>query len=137
MLLEDPRFVRSKLRRENEGPLREAILAWTAEHTKHEAMQILGKEGVPASAVFDTHDLFNDPHLAARDFVKTIEHPKLGPVKLLGWPPRMSRSEVPISPAPFLGRHTEEVLSADLGLSGQDVEDLRARGVLGNESQFE
>ena len=132
-LLEDPRFTKSKLRRENEAPLSREIEAWTARHTKHEAMTILADAGVPASAVFDTLDLFNDPHLNARGFVKTIEHETLGSVRLLGWPPRMSASEVDIEPAPFLGGHTDEVLAEDLGLGAEEIEALRRGGVLGEE----
>jgi len=130
-LLEDPRFSKARLRRENEEPLSEAIAAWTRQHTKHEAMKLLAEAGVPASAVFDTLDLFDDPHLNARRFVKTVDHPSLGKIRLLGWPARMSASEVEIEPAPFLGAQSAEVLAEDLGLDADAVEALRGRGVVG------
>jgi len=136
-LLEDERFKKAALRRENAEPLSEIVAAWTAQHTKHDAMRILAGAGVPAGAVFDTLDLFNDPHLNERGFVKTVEHPSLGPIRLLGWPPRMSASEVDIIPAPFLGAQTSEVLAEDLGLSAEEVEALRAQGVLGEEYSLE
>ena len=75
----------------------------------------------------------NDPHLNARGFVKTVEHPKLGPVKLLGWPARMSASEVEIEAAPFLGFHTADVLGAELGLSTEEIAELREQGAIGAE----
>ena len=134
-LLEDPRFKKAKLRRENQEALAAVVEAWTRRHTKHEGMRILAAAGVPASAVFDTLDLFNDPHLNARSFVKTIEHETLGPVRILGWPARMSRSEVEIEPAPFLGAHTAEVLAEDLGLGSAEIEILREQGVLGQASE--
>jgi len=129
----DPRFESGKLRRENQDALVAEIAAWTASHTKHEAMRRLAEAGVPASAVLDTLDLHQDPHLVERGFVRTIEHETMGPIRLLGWPPRLSRSEVAIEAAPLLGRHNEEVLAAELGLSEAEVTALRERGVVGAE----
>ena len=136
-LHEDPRFTRSRLRLENREALQKEIELWTRRHTKHEAMKILADAGVPASAVFDTRDLFNDPHLLERGFVKTIDHPKLGKKKILGWPARMSGSEVEIEPAPFLGHHTDEVLAQDLDLSSEEIDALRDRGAIGAEAARE
>jgi formyl-CoA transferase len=65
--------------------------------------------------------------------VKTVEHETMGPIRLLGWPARLSASEVEMEAAPLLGRHTGEVLMGELGLGESDVADLRARGVIGSE----
>ena len=89
----------------------------------------LGAAGVPASAVLDTADLYTDEHLQARDFVKTVEHPTEGEIRLLGWPARLSQSDVPLQPAPLLGQHTEEVL-ADLGVSAAERAQLIEDGVV-------
>jgi len=37
---------------------------------------------------------------------------------------------VPLRAAPVLGKHTEEVLTADLGLAAADIEQLRASGAI-------
>ena len=94
-------------------------------------MRILGDAGVPCSAIIDTKDLYQDPHLQARDFIKSVEHRDLGETPLLGFPTRMSASEVPIVRAPYLGEHGDEVLRADLGLEDGELEVLRQHGVLG------
>ncbi len=129
-LLSDPRFESGEARLEHGDELHEEIAKWTRERTKHEAMLELGNAGVPISAVLDTHDLFNDPHLASRDFIQTVEHPSEGPVDLMRWPPLMSESEVPLAPAPLLGQHTDEVLSAELGLDEGEVAALRECGAI-------
>ncbi|HVS63353.1 MAG TPA: CoA transferase [Thermoanaerobaculia bacterium] len=132
-LLDDERFSEGRLRRENRDALSAEIEAWTRRHTKHEAMRILGAAGVPSSAVFDTLDLFNDPHLLERGFVHEVEHEGVGTVRLLGWPARLSRSSVEIEAAPLLGRHTAEVLQAELGLGPEEIAGLRAQGIVGRE----
>lgn len=130
-LLMDPRFETGILRRDNAPALYEEIAKWTRERTKYEVMAHLGEAGVPCSANLDTYDLFHDPHLVARGFVQTVEHEALGPIRLLGWAPRMSKSEVPLKAAPLLGGHTDEVLRADLGLDDAGLAELRESGVLG------
>ncbi len=130
-LIDDPRYSTGKQRFENRDDLFEAIACWTRGRTKHEAMAILGEAGVPASAVLDTADLFADPHLAERGFVRTVEHETRGPVRVLGSPMNLSESEVEIEAAPLLGRHTDSVLADELNLSQPEIDRLRADGVLG------
>lgn len=132
-LTEDPRFASGKDRRANGDALIEEISRWTRERTKYEAMRELGEAGVPCSAVLDTHDLFEDPHLRERGFIHEIDHPEAGRVPLLGFAPRLSKSDVPITPSPGLGAHTDEVLAADLDLTPDELGALRASGALGQE----
>ena len=128
---DDPRFLDPAARLENSEALKETIAAWTRQHPKSEVMRILGEAGVPCGAVLDTQDLYEDPHLLARDFVKTVEHDALGEVRLLGWPPRMSASEVPLKASPLLGQHTHDVLAQDLGLGEEELAALAEAGVIG------
>ena len=93
--------------------------------TKQEVMKHLGEAGVPCSATLDTVDLYEDPHLNERGFVHTFEHPSQGEVRLLGFAPRMSGSQVPIEPPPDLGAHTDAVLSEELGLDATRLAALR------------
>lgn len=126
----DPRFQSTMHRIMNGAPLREAISAWTVQRTKRDAMKELNEDDIPASMVFDTKDLFADPHLNERGFVHHVEHPKLGRIKLLGWPPRLSKSRVDVQPAASLGQHTNEILGSDLGLDESEIGALRTRGVI-------
>ena len=60
------------------------ISDWTRQHTKHEAMEIIGAAGVPAGAVLDTMELYNDPTFEQRGIMQTIEHPTVGTFKMAG-----------------------------------------------------
>ena len=89
-------------------------------------------QGVPAGAVLDTSELYENEQLVDRGFVHKVQHPTYGEIQLLGWAPRMSGSSVPITAAPLLGAHSEEVLAADLALSKEELEGLIERGVIRN-----
>lgn len=131
---DDPRFETDLHRIMNGAAIREAISAWTSERTKQEAMKQLNEADIPASMVFDTKDLFADPHLKERGFVHEIEHAKLGRIKLLGWPPRLSGSRVELKAASGLGEHTMEVLGEDLSLADSEIAGLQRDGIFGSES---
>ena len=133
-LLDDPRFRHAHDRHENREALKEEIAAWTRQRTKGEAMHAFAEAGICASQVYETNELFSDPHLLERGFVHELEHADHGPIRLLGWPARMSKSAVPIEPAPRLGEHTDEVLAEDLGLDRQAIDRLREDGAIGREA---
>ena len=130
-LLADPRFADPRARQKNREALEDAIAAWTAERSKYEAMQVLAEAGVPASAVLDTQDLYQNPHMVSRGFIHEVDHPEKGKVRLLGWPARMSASNVPIKAAPTLGEHSAQVLAEDLALDEARIAELMAAGVVG------
>ena len=129
-LLADERFTHAAGRREHEDLLRAEIAAWCRTKTKHEAMALLAGAGVAASAVMDTHDVFQDPHLGARGFVQRVEHPVHGSVLLLDKPFRLQRSDVPLRAAPELGADTDAVLADELDLTADEITTLRTAGVI-------
>ena len=129
-LMEDPRFSTGAARQAHEAELREIIADWARSHTKSEAMSILADAGICASQVYETSDLFSDPHLIARGFIHEIEHPDHGQVRLLGLPARMASNDTPITPSPLLGQHTFEVLGEDLDLPPERLAELRAAGAI-------
>ena len=130
-LLTDARFADPRTRQKHREDLEEAIGAWTAQRSKYEAMQVLAEAGVPASAVLDTKDLYENPHMVSRGFVHEVDHPEKGKMRLLGWPARMSASQVPIQAAPILGEHSAQVLAEDLALDKDSIAALIEAGVVG------
>ena len=132
-LLSDPRFARSAARQANSAAMFEEIAEWTRQRTKREAMEAWAEAGVCAGSVYALDELYTDPHLLERGFVHEINHAHYGNIRLLGWPAKMSKSSVAISPAPLLGQHTDEVLREDLGFDGASIARLRAVGAIGSE----
>ena len=133
-LFNDPRYQDPRDRYRNRDAIVAEIAKWTSQRDKYDAMRELAEGGVPASAVLDTSDLYRNPHLVERGFVHDLEHPTVGPIKLLGWQARMSESDVPIRAAPLLGAHSRQVLASDLGLAGAEIDELVEAGVVVAES---
>jgi crotonobetainyl-CoA:carnitine CoA-transferase CaiB-like acyl-CoA transferase len=131
-LLLDERYASWQSRVEHRDEVYELIASWTRRHDKREVMQILGEAGVPCSYVFDTLDLFTDPHLTERGLVQDVEHPVNGTTKLMRMPVLMEGAAEIQSP-PLLGEHTDEVLGELLGLDEDELAALRQEGVTNGE----
>ena len=131
-LLVDERFVEPSARLDNKEEFFGILSAWTRQKTKFEAMDMLATAGVPCSAVLDTKELHEDPHLNERGFIHHIDHPRHGKVPLLGFAPRLSKSKVAITRAPLLGEHTREVLARELSMDDHELDALQSDGVIGD-----
>jgi formyl-CoA transferase len=129
-LIGDERYDSGAARSQRAAEVDDIIAAWTRQHTKEEAMTIIGAAGVPAGAVFDTIELMNDPSLAERGIMQTIQHPTTGTLKMPAWPVRFDGTPARVKPSPLLGQHNAAVLGSWLGLSAQEVEALHQEGIV-------
>jgi len=126
----DPRFKDGVLRQANLGELNSSIEPWMRARSKAAAVQALLAGGVPASPVQDVGELFDCPHVAARNMLMTLDDPLWGAVRVAGNPVKMSAvPEVEANSPPTLGQHTEEILKRWLNVSDADLAGLRERGI--------
>jgi len=103
-----------------------------AGQTTDEWLRVLDEAGVPAGPLKFTEELLEEPQVLENDFVTSVDHPLMGPVRMVG--PMIQMSETPLAaqgPSPTLGQHTEEVLR-ELGYDDARISTLRRAGVLGN-----
>jgi formyl-CoA transferase len=117
-------------RSQNWDAVHSLIEAWTTERDKFAVMEAFGSNGVPCSAVYDTGDLLTHRHMRERGMVQSMEHPQAGTYDVPGNPVRLSASQVDITRAPLLGEHSAEVYLELLGLGDDEIEKLRADGVI-------
>jgi formyl-CoA transferase len=130
-LIGDDRYETPSARSKRADEVNDMIAAWTRQHTKHEAMEIIGAAGIPAGAVLDTMELSTDPTFEQRGIMPTVQHPTVGPFKMVAWPVRHSGSPPPVAPSPLLGEHTKDVLTHWLQMKPEEVDTLRSGGVIG------
>lgn len=130
-LASDPRYATRADRQARHEELDALIAAWTREHTPHQAMRLLQAAGVPAGAVQTGEDLWRDPHLRARGYLITVDHPDLGPVEHPGVTIRLWATPGEVRrPAGRLGQDNEAVFRGLLGLSEAKMAELEAEGAL-------
>jgi crotonobetainyl-CoA:carnitine CoA-transferase CaiB-like acyl-CoA transferase len=130
-LIGDKRYDSPAARAERKAEVDEMVAAWTRQHDKYEAMDIIGAAGIPAGAVLDTMELYNDKTFEARGIMQVVEHPERGPFKMVAWPVRFGGRPPELKPAPLLGEHTADVLNTWLGLDADTVKGLKAGKVVG------
>jgi len=129
-LKEDPRFATPQLRAKNFEPVDEILAAWTMRYDKREVMTMLGRAGVPASAVFDTVELSGDPDLRRRGTFVSVTHPVRGEFVMPGFMVKMSRSNVPVRASPLLAADNQAIYGGLLGLTNEKIAELQANGAI-------
>ena len=93
-------------------------------------VQRLGDAGVPCGVVRDVGQVLESPEIDARTMLTSVSHPTVGALRLVASPVKLSGSATrPDLPPPLLGQHTGAIL-ADLGISAEELGDLRRRKIV-------
>jgi CoA:oxalate CoA-transferase len=130
-LKEDPRFKDDRLRYESRQAIQTVVEEWLKDKTVDEAIKILEQARVPCSRVNNIAEMVNDPQVAARDMLIDMEYPDIGKVPLPGVVIKMSGTPGAIErPAPVAGEHNDEVYSSLLGFTPDQLQQLKAEGVI-------
>lgn len=87
-----------------------AVSAWAAGTTAQEAIDRLGRAGVPAGLSAYASDLAADRHLRARRALAEVEHPRLGTLTLVQAPFVLGAARAVYRRPPLLGEHGNELL---------------------------
>ncbi len=118
----------------NQDELDRCIAQWTQEQDHVDLMSRLQEHGVPAGAVLDQKELFDDRHVQHRGFFEELTQPETGTHKYPGMMWKMARTPNHIRrPAPMLGEHNEWVYKELLGVTGEEYRKLEDAGHIGME----
>jgi len=124
------RFATNRQRVSGYDELRPMVAGALAAHPRAYWIERLTAAGVPCGSVRDLGEVFEDPQLAARDMIVSLEHAAAGAVKLLGVPVKLSATPGAVrTPPPTLGQHTEAVLG-ELGMGADAIAKLRREHVI-------
>jgi len=127
----DPRFATNRARVEHRELVDGAIAHALAADDADSWLAKLKAVGVPCGRINSVAEALADPQTTARDMTETVPHPAVGDLKLMGLPYKFSGTPAAIrQPPPMLGEHTEEILSAELGLDSTMIAALRAEKVI-------
>ena len=85
---------------------------------------------IPAGAVLDTMELWNEPSFETRGILQTMEHKSYKGYKMPAWPVRIDGKPPTVKASPMLGEHTADVLTGWLGLGADEIETLKAKKIV-------
>ncbi|MBI3935124.1 MAG: CoA transferase [Acidobacteria bacterium] len=125
----DSRFRDFEQRDKNKTALLAILEPLLASRTTAEWVALMtGK--VPCAPVRSLAQALDDPVLRSENMIVEVEHSALGVIREAGCPIKISGDEPELHPAPALGQDTDEILSAYLGYAPQQIQSLRARGIV-------
>ena len=124
----DPDFATLKARLPRLNQIFGAIEDWTMTKTKFEVMDICNPLDIPVGPILSMKEIAEDEGLRATGTIVEVEHPERGPYLSVGCPIKMSDSPVEVTRSPLLGEHTDEILTAVLGYTSDEVSQLKEAG---------
>ena len=123
-LIDDPRFKSKADRVANNKALVPELEVYFKKQITADLCAACEAAGIPAGPVMDHVQVYNDPQTIAREMAVDVEHPKVGPMKTIGIPVKLSETPGSIRrPAPLLGEHTGEVIAEWTGLAVEAADD--------------
>jgi formyl-CoA transferase len=131
-LADDPRFSTHLARGENQEEIEGIVAEWSIQHDATEIDMVLNDAGVVCGPIYTMADIFEDPQYRARDMLIEHEDPTFGTYIGPGIVPKFSDTpgEVRWSGTWEEGSHNREVYGGLLGLSDDELAELKEQGVL-------
>jgi crotonobetainyl-CoA:carnitine CoA-transferase CaiB-like acyl-CoA transferase len=121
----DSRFAKASDRVRNREVLVPMVRAIIKKHTRDEWLKRLDKAGVPSGAIRTVGEVCDGELLKSRDMVAEMPHSSAGVVKTIKSAMHMGQTPLDSYAAPpRLGEHTREVLTAVLGYSAAEFDEL-------------
>lgn len=127
----DPRFDTLERRRDNRNQVNELIAAVTRVNTVQELVNVLVEHEVPHAPILGIQEALSQPQAIARQMVVETDHEVLGRIPIVNRPIKFPGDDQPVPAAPpVLGQHTNEILCDVLGLTLEQIDQLRSAKVV-------
>lgn len=131
-LSRDPRYATHEQRGRNQAELDELIGSWTKPFLIDEVERLMIEAGVPAGRMYTAKDMLSDPHFRARETLVELDHPRWGKLPMQNAFPKLSDTPGSIRrmASQVAGQDNDGVFGEVLGITPEDLEDLRLRGIV-------
>jgi crotonobetainyl-CoA:carnitine CoA-transferase CaiB-like acyl-CoA transferase len=131
-LIDEPGLGSDPERVQNRARVNAAVGAVFRTRTTAQWTEVLLQAGVPCGPIYKVDEMFADAQVKHLGIARTMHHPELGDIEVVGLPMQFSRyprSEGPMVPAPHQGDQTDAILGG-LGYSPEQIAQLRTRFVV-------
>lgn len=129
-IAQDARFATNALRVKHRAELRAILVPLLIGWNRARILEALQQQGVPCGPINDMAAVFADPQTQVRDLALKLPHGRGCEVPSLRSPLSFSHTPVVHRASPMLGEHVESVLCSELGLDAQELQSLRAQGIV-------
>ena len=130
-LMDDARYQTGELRTQHYAELETVLNRAMMKKTTEEWLKELSELGIPCGPVNNIAQVAGHPQVLAREMITEVPHPKLGKVKLINSPIKLSRTPTSVKrAAPNLGQDTKNVLADLLTMSEGEMDKLKEDGVI-------
>jgi len=125
-LIDDSRFNDGWVRSQQWDILEPILAEAIRKKTSQQWLTELEALAIPCGPVNTIEEASRNPQIHYRGMIKDIPHPRLGKVKMVDTPVKLSRTPGGAKrPSPDLGEHTAQVLKDMLGLNENEIVALR------------
>lgn len=129
-MIEDPRFADMPGRLANQDAIKEVVEDVIKDMTMQEAAEFVLSKGIPAGPIMDIAQILADPHVKSREMFVDMEHPTLGHMTVNGCAIKLMDTKPEVrTPAPGLGQDNEEIYGGFLGLTEEELRELKEKQV--------
>jgi len=130
-IAEKPWFSSAGERSRRSEMLDGAVTKWIAARDLEEVVKAFEEAGAALAPIYDVEQLMGDPQVLYRDTITTVEDEDLGPIKMQNVMARLTGTPGTIRfPGRRLGQDNEELYQELLGIGAEELDKLRAEGVL-------
>ncbi|MEJ2715788.1 MAG: CoA transferase [Deltaproteobacteria bacterium] len=130
-LAEDERFKTGADRTVNHAELEPLLIDVFRTRPRDEWLALFNRAGIVSSPVNNIAQALEDRQVQQREMVRTVEHPRLGNLQVVGTPMKFSRTRCRIErAAPDVGEHTTEILTQRLKRTREEIDRLEQEGVI-------
>jgi len=129
--LTDPRFKDDLARGEHGEIISARMQEWCGERRTEDALDILGREKIPAAPVLTPQEVLDHPQVRAMGLLQPTSYPGLArPAPIAKAPLWLSATPGSIRRRPpLLGEHTDAIMAA-LGYGAAEIAEFRQRGAI-------
>ena len=129
-MAEAPYLADNAGRVKHEQDIDSVLNRWCQSHSSTRILEKLKNAGVPGGPVYNIEDMMHDPHYQARQLFETVAIPG-GELKIPAIMPKLEKTPGRSDWAgPALGQHNEEIYQQRLGLSAEQLINLKQQGVI-------
>ncbi|HWJ02469.1 MAG TPA: CoA transferase [Verrucomicrobiae bacterium] len=130
-LITDPKFCDNPNRVKNVDELDEIIGGWISQHSMQEVIDTFMAAGAVIGPIYNVDTMLDDPHFQYRESLVSVPDKDFGQVTMPNVVAKFSRTPGAIRHSgPNKGEHNLEIYTGQLGLTPEEVQELKTKGII-------